>query len=192
MGLGYLEFRYAFGSPVNFAQLILVGIVSLTAAGTAAKGQDLSPEATKETEAKITMDGRELTTAGIAQERDLKRYDVGGHFDCRSHALSDTAPRNCDIPGVRDFIWKHWHAKRRGYIRITFDSVDAMSTSHIFVEPNQRGKWHVAWRIARHNNLITDVGEIVAVERAKPGTSDEPGSYVLVFRQKSGGEIERL
>lgn len=177
---------------MNFTQLILLALVSLIAAGKAAMGQDLSPEGTKETEAKITMEGRELTTAGIAQERDLKRYDVSGHFDCRTHALSDTGPRRCDIPKVRDFIWKHWHTKRPGYIRITFDSVDAMSTSHIFVEPNERGIWHVAWRIARHNNWITDVGEIVAVARAKPRSGDEPGSYVLVFRQKSGKEIERL
>jgi hypothetical protein len=95
------------------------------------------------------MHGRELTNADLVQRRDLKLYNDGGHFDCRDLALSDTVPRNCDLPKARDFIWKHWQQKRRGYIRVTFDSVDTMSTSHIFVEPDDHGVWVVVWRVAQ-------------------------------------------
>src|SRR5436190_1871797 len=97
--------------------LILLSIV------TVAHGQEM--HATPfETQTALVMHGRELTATNIAQGRDLKLYDDGGHFDCRRLALSDTAPRNCDLPKARDFIWEHWQKKRRGYIRVTEDSVD--------------------------------------------------------------------
>lgn len=54
---------------------------------------------------------------------------------------------------ARDFIWRHWQAKKRGYIRITFNSVDATSASHIFIEPDARGVSQGTWKIVRHNDM---------------------------------------
>jgi hypothetical protein len=123
----------------------------------------------KESKSKIIYQDGELTTANIASGRDLKQYGGGGHFDCRKWTRPQGAAQtDCDTPQVRDFIWQHWQDKRRGYIRITFDTVDAVSTAHIFIEPNQQGIWHVAWRWARHSGEITDLPEIVSVERVTP------------------------
>ena len=109
----------------------LLPIVSpLVVAAAIVHGQEPRPTPTQ-TEANLIMEGRELKTADIAQGRELKLYDDGGHFDCREHSLSDTAPRNCDLAKARDFIWEHWRKRRRAYIRVTVDSVDTMSTSHI-------------------------------------------------------------
>jgi hypothetical protein len=138
-----------------------------------------------ETEAKLLMHGRELMTADIAQARDMSLYDDGGHFDCRTHSSSDTSPRNCDLPKVRDFIWEHWQKKQRGYIRVTADSVDTMSTSHIFVEPNAHGVWHAAWRVAQDrangSSVIRDLSEFVSITRV---------DSKLAFRAADGSQTE--
>jgi hypothetical protein len=158
--------------------LILLSIV------TVARGQEVQATPV-EAQTALVMNGRELTASNIAQGRDLKLYDDGGHFDCRQLALSDTAPRNCDLPKARDFIWEHWQKKRRGYIRVTVDSVDTMSTSHIFIEPDSHGAWHVAWRIAQTRangpSVVMDLSGFTTVERT--------GSK-LAFKATGGSETQ--
>jgi hypothetical protein len=136
-----------------------------------------------ETQTKLVMHGRELMTADIAQARDMSLYDDGGHFDCREHSLSDTSPRNCDLPKVRDFIWEHWQKKRRGYIRVTVDSVDTMSTSHIFVEPDDHGFWRVSWRVAQARGNAPSV-----VRDLPPFTTVDRVDSKLAFKATDGAE----
>jgi hypothetical protein len=138
-----------------------------------------------ETQTKLLMHGRELMTADIAQARDMSLYDDGGHWDCREHSLSDTSPRNCDLPKVRNFIWEHWQKKRPGYIRVTVDSVDTMSTSHIFVEPNDQGSWHVAWRVAQTRGIAPSV-----VRDVPPFTTVERVGSKLAFKATDGSETQ--
>ena len=149
-----------------------------------------------ETQADLTMDGRELKTPDIAQGRDLTKYDDGGHHDCRNHSLSDTAPRSCDYANARDFILAHWERKRRGYIRLTVDSVDTMSTSHIFIEPAADG-WRICWRVAQARangpSVVRDLPDIVSVERTRHGEYDDlAGSHALSFKGRDGVEQTRL
>ncbi len=148
----------------------------------------------KESKTIITYRDGELTASNIAQGRDLNQFDSGGHFDCRKWTRpKGEAQSKCELPKVRDFILQHWQDKRRGYIRITFDSVDAVSTAHIFIEPNPQGIWHVAWRWARHTGIITDLPDIISVERANPEKADiDGGSNVLIFKDKDGDESQRL
>ena len=138
-----------------------------------------------ETQTKLLMHGRELMTADIAQARDMSLYDDGGHWDCREHSLSDTSPRNCDLPKVRAFIWEHWQKKQRAYIRVTVDSVDTMGTSHIFVEPDDHGLWHVAWRVAQARasgpSVIRDLSAFVSVTRI---------DSKLAFRAADGSQTQ--
>jgi hypothetical protein len=143
-------------------------VLSLLCAAVLADAQEARPTPI-ETQTALVMNGRELTAPDIAQGRDLKIYDDGDHFDCRQLALSDTAPRNCDLSKARDFIWEHWQKKRRGYVRVTVDSVDTMGTSHIFVEPGDHGLWHVAWRVAQARangpSVVRDLSAFTTVER---------------------------
>ena len=158
--------------------LILFSVVTVV------RGQETQATPT-ETQTSLVMHGRELTASNIAQGRDLKLYDDGGHFDCRQYSSSDKAPRNCDFPKVREFIWEHWQKKRRGYIRLTVDSVDTMSTSHIFIEPDSRGIWHVAWRVAQARangpSIVRDLSSFPTLERV--------GSK-LVFKASDGSETQ--
>jgi hypothetical protein len=151
----------------------------------------------KETRAKIISNGGELTAIDIHGNRDLSLYEDGGHFNCRR--WQPPAPgQNCDLKKLRDFLWSHWREKVRAYVRITGDSVDAVSTSHIFIEPGNENIWHISWRIARHMGEITDIPTILDLAKRTSKSSDdcwkkcEDGSDVLSFIDWEGEEIQVL
>jgi hypothetical protein len=51
---------------------------------------------------------------------------------------------------VKDFIWQHWKEKRRGFVIVTFHSIEGEpSTSFMFIEPDAKGRWHVDTKIER-------------------------------------------
>jgi hypothetical protein len=135
-----------------------------------------------------------FTTKAIAGTRNLPLYDDAGHFDCRKFTREAIYKRPKDetriaaaMGNARTFIWEHWQSKKRGYIRITFNSVDATSTSHIFIEPDSSGVWQVTWRIVRHNNEVDDLPPIRIIDR-----KNVDGEAVLVFRAADGEEQETL
>jgi hypothetical protein len=136
-----------------------------------------------------------FTTHEIAGARILSLYDNAGHFDCRRFTKEAIYKRPEEektriaaaTEHARDFIWQHWQAKKRGYIRITFNSVDATSTSHIFIEPDASGVWQLTWRIVRHNDRVNDVPPIRIIEQ-----KNERGDTLLVFKTANGEEQETL
>lgn len=142
-----------------------------------------------------------LTIRNIAGQRDLSHYDDGGHFDCRRYGrdwLNDRAKAEAGISssldGARDFIWKHWQEKKRGYLRITLNSVDATSTSHIFIEADGKGSWQVVWRIVREHSLLTHgrVDDAPLIREVERENSALGASYVLVFKSSDGTRQETL
>lgn len=154
-------------------------------------------EETKDTKAEVIWkDKGELTTKDITQKRDMPQYSDGGYFDCRGWVSKNEFRGNCDEKKVRDFIWQHWTEKKRGYVRVTYDSVDAKSTSHIFIEPDEKGEWSVAWRMVRFhaipqlNNQIIDVAKIITVERVE--NKPRKGMWALVFKNRIGSIMERM
>jgi hypothetical protein len=158
----------------------------------------------KETKADVYLDHGALTTSGIALKRDLTIYDYGGHIDCRvgmvrysDETAKDVSKERCQLSKLRDFVWEHWQTKKRAYIRISFDTVDAVSTSHLFIEPDRDGQWQVAWRIARHTNEITDIPEIRDIRQRLSTREDiecrcAPGTTLLSFIDWEGDEIQSL
>jgi hypothetical protein len=102
---------------------------------------------------------------------------------------------------IRDFIWRHWQQRRRGYAVVTFHSVEGEpSTSHMFIEPNEDGIWHLSVRIDRklidrrgwsnpefRGKLIdqTDSFDVLTIERLTDGRS-----YRLRFKDKNGTTIK--
>jgi hypothetical protein len=154
-------------------------------------------EDVKETKAQVIWGkNAELITDNITQSRDLSQYEQGGYFDCRGFRLKSEVGDKCNEDEVRNFIWQNWMNKKRAYVRVTYNSVDATSTSHIFIEPNGKGEWRVAWRIVRWhaipelNNLIHDILGIVAVEQIKD--KPEKGKWGLIFKDKSGKTLQKI
>ena len=147
---------------------------------------------TTKTEITFTETG-ELTSKDITQNRDMAQYDKGGHFDCHGW---DKEPKDvCDEKKVRNFIWQHWTEKKRGYIRVTYGSVDARSTSHIFIEPDEKGEWYIARRIARshmlpgHNNIVHDILGLIVVERVEGKGKDD---WSIVIKRSPGNIVYKI
>lgn len=126
-----------------------------------------------------------------------ERLDVG---DPRPRSVAE---RNVPITvHARSFLWERWRDKTPGYLTITASSVDATSTSHIFVEEDEKGRWRVAWRIVRHTGHINDLPTYYGVEWVRPAGWNEPGlplrsgekpdpkKHELEFRDKCG-EVEQ-
>jgi hypothetical protein len=146
----------------------------------------------KTTKVEVISKNSELTTVDIAQGRNLSLYDDGRHFNC--YFIYEGDEPECSIPAVRDFIWQHWQSQRRGYVRLTRGSIDAVSTSHIFIEPDRRGAWHVVWRVVRHSGEVNDMPDIISV-RQRPATEDDDGyqaTTILLFIGRDGDEIQSL
>lgn len=135
--------------------------------------------------ADVIVRGNDLTTADIAQGRDLSKYLDGGSFDAGLNEYKNPAR-------VRRFIWNCWQHKRRGYIRDSGESVDASGTWHIFIDPAADGHWHIAWRGAHSDKTVTDQPDIVSVAWERRKRDDRPGDRVLVFRNRDGYEIMRM
>jgi hypothetical protein len=139
----------------------------------------------------VVKKGTELTTANLAQGRDLRLYDDGGHFDCRRWALPKNTKPHCHVPEVRAFIWHHWQRKHRGYICVTTNSPDWVGTTHIFIEPDTNGVWHILVRVVARG--IRDLPAAASLTRVKHTKFDEPGgAYALSFRALDGSEVGRL
>ncbi|HLM61394.1 MAG TPA: hypothetical protein VK308_11365 [Pyrinomonadaceae bacterium] len=128
----------------------------------------------------------EFTVENITQERDMSQYKQGGHTDCRRF--------KCNQRKTLDFIWKHWTKKKRGYVRITHSADHVAWTDHIFIEPNEKGEWNIAWRLVRKQDpmqstyWLDDIVGIVSVvhirRNSKHGKYDE-----LLFKNKDGETI---
>ena len=149
----------------------------------------------RETPVSVQRDKGLLTVVGVEQGRDLSLYDrvdLGSVDNESATAVAD----------ARLFLWEHWSKQKLGYLTLTGSSVDATSTSHIFIERDETGRWRVAWRIVRHNDLIHDLPTYYAVEWVRPGGWRKPGlalgvgeqpdpeKHELEFRDKCG-DIEQ-
>lgn len=137
-----------------------------------------------------------LTTASISEGRQLSAYADGGHFDCRQFtemALKrpEAAKKKvaASLRSAREFIWTHWQTKKRGYVRVTRNSVDATGTSHLFIEPDAEGHWQITWRIVRQHALIKDnnVSDVPTFRTAERFESKD--GYILVFKSVDGFQL---
>lgn len=143
----------------------------------------------------ISGEHNELTTKGILQGRNMANYEQGGHYDCSDWAPPDDPRGTCDQKKVRDFIWEHWSERKRGYVRMTHGTIDALATSHIFLEPGTRGEWRIVWRIARLSMLIGGRRELAdmlgryTVERVEVKGLDD---WCIVIKRRSGEIFARF
>lgn len=130
----------------------------------------------RETKLIVRLEKGLLTIDGVEQGRDLSLYERVDLGTVRNENASATAD-------ARLFLWEHWSKQRLGYLTLTGSSVDATSTSHIFIERDETGRWRVAWRIVRHNGLIHDLPTYYAVGWVRPGGWRKPGLGLAVGEQ---------
>jgi hypothetical protein len=121
------------------------------------------------------------TTADVAQDRDLAKYD---RFEVRDseHLHPWEWWRNPILAQARSFLWEHWRGRKRAYLILTQSSVDHTVTSHIFLEPDDKGRWRVYWRRLDRRELI-DEPSTYSVEWAVPNGWDRPGTPLPAGRE---------
>lgn len=128
----------------------------------------------------------EITDEEIFQGRDISQYNKADTFKSGSYKSIQRKMRN--------FIWKQWQNKKRGYIENRLAGIDAGQTDHIFIEPDEEGKWRVVWKIVRWQipggEDITDFAGISAVEQV--GAKSNKSSWKLIFKNKNGEIVTTL
>lgn len=157
-------------------------------------------EGGRTTASKVLFQGGVLTVKDVAQGRDLGRYET---LTLTNPKPTTVLERKGDpiIPRARAFLWQHWHDRKQGYLILTLSSIDATSTSHIFVEQDNAGHWRVSWRIVRHMGEVDDLPTYYSSEWVTPtgfrqsgkplpeGQKPDAANNRIEFRDKCG-EVE--
>ncbi|MGQ0698989.1 MAG: hypothetical protein ACT4PZ_12195 [Panacagrimonas sp.] len=115
----------------------------------------------------ILHDGAWLTTASIAQGRNLREYRTEQMLDPQmtmSYEGWGRGKYRDTYTKARDFLWRHWVARRPAYLMLTGQAIGAVTTTHIFVEAEESGRWRVVWRIVRSNGVVDDLPMFYEVE----------------------------
>jgi hypothetical protein len=118
--------------------------------------------------------GSAFTVPDVTQGRDLSKYDKlelrdSEHLHPWERQLSNA------LAQARTFLWEHWQGRKRGYLMLTLSSVDHTGTAHIFVEPNDSGRWRVYWRQLDRRGL-TDEPTAYSILWVIPNEGDKPGA----------------
>ena len=131
----------------------------------------------------------------ISKDRDLSQFDNGGTYT--DQCLSQSVENNCKtIIDARKFILKHWKEKTRAKIKYEWSGVDTEGDIHIFVEPDDKGKWRIIWidkyygfDLQDRDNLRMEEFYSVKFKLAKNDDFSEIGNYYLSFSDENGKEI---
>ncbi len=134
---------------------------------------------------------REWTTKDITQNRDIKQYDQGGHFWCRWRPYGNEEDRLNGEKKVRDFIWQHSIEKKRGYIKLSCGGIDTSSTTHYFIEPNEKGELNVVRRLIsrQSDDRFIRKDEELSVERVE--NERDKSNWSLVYKSKDGEVVDK-
>ena len=152
-------------------------------------------------------------TRKIIGDRDLTLYADGGTFlvgmglevGTYMPPYSDEFKQTLEVTAqAREFIWDHWTQQRRAYLRLEFTGVDASSTAHLFIEPDDQGRWNIVWRAVLRKNRLLGATPITAIKRVTMRVSESrfffrgneipdgaivsPREYALVFVRSDGSE----
>ena len=127
---------------------------------------------------KVWRRGSALVIDDVTQGRNLTQYERLELADPEPRVMSDQR-RSPVLAQARTFLWHHWHDRKRAYLVLTLSSVDATSTSHVFVEPDEVGRWRVYWRGVRHDSEVDDPPTAYSMEWVMPGDWNSPGTPLL-------------
>ena len=117
-----------------------------------------------------------FTVPDIAQGRDLDKYDTVRLRDSR-HLHPWEYKESSEIAQARTFLWEHWQGRKRGYLMLTLSSVDHTGTAHVFVEPDDSGRWRVYWRQIDGRGLIEEP-TAYSILWVLPTKGDRPGTPI--------------
>lgn len=138
----------------------------------------------------------------VSQERDLSLYEFGGQrADCKMMYSADVKRCKTALEKSRYFILKHWQTKTKGFISLKQTTLDSTRESHIFIEPDKNGNWHIVWSTEGWNMAgspqqsettayATDIRSVKLKRATRDDYHFETGTNYLSFLNKDGEEVE--
>jgi len=151
----------------------------------------------RRTASKVLFQRGVLTVNDVAQGRVLGQYEQLTVVNPKPMTVVEMKD-DLVLARARTFLWQHWRDHKQAYLRITLSGVDATSTSHVFVEHDNAGRWRVSWRIVRHIGRVDDLPTYYSMEWVTPAGFRKPGKDLpegqepdpiknrLEFRDKCG------
>lgn len=134
----------------------------------------------------------ELRSKSIDRNKKKFKYDDGGAFRCNLSVRAIRKAQGIDDPckekQVRDFIWDHLQAQRRGHIRVTYAGIDAGTHEFFFIEPDEDGDWNVSWWTIRYSALPPGSSKVYPkkILSAEKVEREKDGEWFIRFRDLDG------
>lgn len=133
----------------------------------------------------------------IIQNRDISLYDSGGRFSNCMVQISEFNFCRQERNKARKFILNHLKEKKRGYIFYRWAGFDSYGDTHIFVEPDERGKWVVVLRntgdLRFQHNISEKKAYIIRYNRAmRDSYPFNKGERYLSLLDNEHNEIEKF
>ncbi|HEV2401862.1 MAG TPA: hypothetical protein VGS27_33320 [Candidatus Sulfotelmatobacter sp.] len=117
-----------------------------------------------------------FTSPEIAQGRNLGRYEKLALKDPEPHHFSEMTG-NPTMAQARSFLWDHWRKHKRAYLILTLTGIDNTGTSHIFVEPDDTGRWRI-YRRHLDSRVLVDEPTAYSVAWVAPSEADKPAELL--------------
>lgn len=145
--------------------------------------------------------------------RDLSRYDRAGPYAIELKL--DAQARAKLEADIRGFLWNHWRQRRLGHVMVTqYSKEGEPSTSSYFVEPDEKGGWHIAVKVdrtvvdrgssksQRHESVEYQAYSVERVEVPRDGLTQRavipegemrtPQSYRLALKDEKGKSLTEI
>jgi hypothetical protein len=144
------------------------------------------------------------------RERNLRVFEDGGTIKFQAR---DDSPSSEPSAKLRQFLWNHWIAHRRGVVKQLGYSIEGTSSeTNFFIEPGEQGGWRIAaekkyQEMRRPDDIEEKTAgyEAYSVRRVKPGRGEPKSrstiprnariparSYRLVLFDREGRVIAEL
>jgi len=130
-----------------------------------------------------------------ADGRDLTIYEFGGQVEECSWKPGEEEFRECVAKRetARRFIFDQWRSKKRSYIAIHLPCIDCMPTLHVFLEPDDAGRWRIV-SVLEENRFDPerwpDALDVTYRKATRDERRREQTVRVLSFLDSSGSEVD--
>lgn len=145
--------------------------------------------------------------------RKLSLYEKVGPYTLE--LTIDAHARASKEAEIREFLWNHWQQRRLGQVTVTqYSREGEPRTSSYFVEPDEKGTWHIAVKIdrtlvdrgraksQRHESVEYVAYSVERIEVPKDGLTARvpipegetrpPQSYLLALKDKRGKALSEI
>ena len=130
-------------------------------------------------------------TEQILAGRDLSVFETREYSEPCYQSGKEGSACVAQRDAARRFVYEHWSGHRRGYIQIGMPCVDCGPVDHIFIEPDENGRWIIVITLETNSPLSTS-RSVRAVFRRRHYDDwfDRSSPRLLSLTDENGKEVE--